>query len=296
MFRPGVVLAAAAACALLLVGCSASGSATTSTSSHPKVVAAFYPLQFAAEQVGGSHIDITTLTQAGVEPHDLELSAQQVASIASADVVLYIKGFQPAVDDAIAQEAAGKAVDVGAEITHLTTGGAVDPHIWLDPANMTAIGNALANRLASIDPDHAATYRTNARALAAQMVVLARQYQSGLARCASRTIVVSHAAFAYLAKAFGLQQVAIMGLSPDAEPSPARMAQVAQLMRADHVHTIYSETLVSPKVAQTLAQTTGAKAVVLDPLEGLKPGSTDNYVSVMQANLTALQANQGCRS
>lgn len=288
-----------------LAACAPSPSATdgAASPSAPSVVAAFYPLQYAAEQIGGSAITVTNLTQPGVEPHDLELSAQQVAEIANADLVLYVKGFQPAVDEAIAQQAADRAIDVSASLALLAAAhedghddehGVTDPHVWLDPANMTAIGTQIATRLAEISPDKAAKFEKNAGSLTAAMAALTDEYRSGLAQCRTSTMVVSHDAFGYLAKAFGLNQVGISGLSPEAEPSPARLKDVAAVVAQEGVSTIYYETLVDPKVAQTLADETGATAAKLDPLEGLAQGSSGDYASVMRENLATLITGQGC--
>lgn len=289
---PALLLAAAlplvAACAPASMG------SPDQQATGPRVVAAFYPLQYAAEQVGGSAVDVANLTQPGIEPHDLELSAQQVGQIADADLVLYVKGFQPAVDEAIAQQAPDRAIDVSAAVSQLTLDGAADPHVWLDPANMSAIGTAIAERLAEISPDDAASYAKNSAALTSAMSALTAEYASALKQCRTRTMVVSHDAFGYLAHAFGLTQVGISGLSPDAEPSPARLREVADVVKSQNVDTIYYETLVDPKVAQTIADETGATAAKLDPLEGLQPGASGDYASVMRENLATLAKGQGC--
>ncbi len=279
----------------LVAACAPASMGTPSSSSDgPRVVAAFYPLQYAAQQIGGTGVSVTNLTQPGIEPHDLELSAQQVGEIANADLVLYVKGFQPAVDEAIAQQAPDRAIDVSAELSRLTLDGAADPHVWLDPANMSAIGTAIAERLAEISPDNAAAYAKNSSALTSAMTTLSTDYSTALANCRTRTMVVSHDAFGYLAKAFGLTQVGISGLSPEAEPSPARIREVADVVAKQNVTTIYYETLVDPKVAQTIADETGASAQKLDPLEGLQPDSTGDYASVMRENLSTLTKGQGC--
>lgn len=296
-----------AAGALLLTACgssSSSGEASAAgegtTDGSVSVVAAFYPLEYAAGQVGGDAVSITSLTPPGVEPHDLELTAAQVAEIAAADLVLYVKGFQPAVDEAIAQQAADRAIDVTSGLTllageaHSEEEGANDPHVWLDPANMAAIGTLIGERIAELSPDAAATVEGNSTAFAQAMNDLDARFVEGLAQCASRDLVVSHEAFGYLAEAYGLTQVGISGLSPEAEPSPARMREVADLVRANDVSTIYYETLVDPKVAQTIADETGAQTAVLDPLEGLVEGSTGDYSSVMADNLATLIAGQSC--
>lgn len=303
---------AVTALAAMMIGSlaiAACGSGTGLSSSAPgdsvKVVTAFYPLQYAAEQVGGDKVTVTNLTPPGVEPHDLELTPAQVAEIQSADLVLYVPGFQPAVDEAIAAEASDKAVDVtkglnllAADPSQPSDGAAEtsrrDPHVWLDPANMSAIGATVAKSLATSDPADQQAFNQRSSQFAASMTNLSKQFSDTLRSCTVKDMVVSHEAFAYLAKAVGLTQVGISGLSPDAEPSPARLAQVAELVKSKGVKTIYYETLVDPKVAKTLADETGAKAAVLDPLEGLPPGTTGDYVSIMRANLETLQQGQVC--
>jgi len=279
-----------------LAACAGAGASVDSddSTSKPSIVAAFYPLQYAAEQVGGSAIEITNVTPPGVEPHDLELSAQQVGQIADADLVLYVKGFQPAVDEAIAQQAPDRAIDVSAALRLLTLDDAADPHVWLDPANMSIIAEEIAARLAEISPASAASFASNSTGFTEAMSALSQEYTSALANCRTKTMVVSHDAFGYLAKAFGLTQVGISGLSPEAEPSPARLKDVAAIVDKEGVTTIYYETLVDPKVAQTIADETGATAKKLDPLEGLQPGATGDYPSVMRENLSTLATGQGC--
>jgi zinc transport system substrate-binding protein len=292
--------------ALLLSACSGGSSASDGASAAAdgtaSVVAAFYPLEYAAREVGGDAVTVTSLTPPGVEPHDLELTAAQVADIASADLVLYVKGFQPAVDEAVAQQAADRAIDVSSGLTLLTGAdgsdhsgdGATDPHVWLDPANMAAIGTTVGNRIAELVPGSATAVKADSATFVQAMAELDARFTHDLAQCGSRDLVVSHEAFGYLAKAYGFTQVGISGLSPEAEPSPARMREVADLVRADGVTTIYYETLVDPKVAQTIADETGVQTAVLDPLEGLAEGSTGDYASVMTTNLATLVAGQSC--
>jgi zinc transport system substrate-binding protein len=286
---------------------SGTGAATDPSASRTpvKVVTAFYPLQYAAEQVGGDNVTVANLTPPGVEPHDLELTPAQVAEIQGADLVLYVPGFQPAVDEAISAQAADKAVDVTKGMNLLPANdeqaseGAGDsalrdPHVWLDPANMTTIGATVAQSLVSEDPADQQQFDQRQTQFASSMTELSKQLRDGLSSCTVKDMVVSHEAFAYLANVGGLTQVGISGLSPDAEPSPARLAQVAELVKAGGVKTIYYETLVDPKVAKTLAAETGATAAVLDPLEGLPPGTSGDYVSIMQSNLDALRKGQIC--
>lgn len=325
MPRPRLLLTATALVSgsLLLTACSSGDPASSESSpaatrepGQVSVIAAFYPLEYAATSVGGDAVTVTSLTPPGAEPHDVELSAAQVAEIAAADLVLYVKGFQPAVDEAVEQQAADRAIDVSAGLTllageahdhegeehadeehadeeHADEGG-TDPHVWLDPANMAAIGATIASRLAELAPEQAAAIESAAGTFDAEMGALDAEYAAALAECASRELVVSHEAFGYLADAYDLTQVGISGLSPEAEPSPARMREVADLVTANGITTIYYETLVDPSVAQTIADETGATTAVLDPLEGLTPDATGDYASIMRANLATLVAGQSC--
>ncbi len=292
--------------ALALAACAGSGADSTN-SDGPTVVAAFYPLAYAAEQVGGDQIDVIDLTPPGAEPHDLELSPSQVAQIAEADLVLYIPGFQPAIDEAIDQVAADHALDVTAQIPLLPAEDHADdgddhadenltgePHVWLNPLNMWMVGTEILDRLVMIDATAADTYTSGSTDLSASMDALNAEWLQGTASCRSRDLVVSHEAFAYLAAQYNFVQVGIAGIAPETEPSPARLAEIADFVRVNGVTTIYYETLVDPKVAQTVAAETGATTAVLDPIEGLAEGSTQDYVTLMQANLAAVQAGQGC--
>ncbi len=291
------LIAATATAGLLLAACSSAADSTSDADAAgtTSVVAAFYPLEYAAEAVGGDAVTVTSLTPPGAEPHDIELSAAQVAQIAEADLVLYIRGFQPAIDEAVDQQAADRSIDVASGLPLLSgADAAADPHVWLDPANMAAIGEAIGARVSEITPASATTVDAATAEFSAEMAALDEEFATGLATCAIRDLVVSHEAFGYLADAYGFQQVGLSGLSPEAEPSPARLKEVADLVRTNGITTIYYETLVDPKVAQTVADETGATTAVLDPLEGLEEGATGDYVSIMQENLATLRTGQSC--
>jgi zinc transport system substrate-binding protein len=286
----------------------ACGGPSANASSGPTVVASFYPYAFVAERVAGDHATVTNLTAPGLEPHDLELTPQQVADIEDATVVIYEKGFQPAVDEAVDQNAQGLTLDTTSVVPLEDTGAPAepndpgepaltgDPHVWLDPIRLASITEAVASELARVDPAHAAAYRANADKLVARLHALDRSYRAGLADCERTQFVTSHAAFGYLAQRYGLQMIAISGLSPDAEPSPERLSELAGLVRQDGITTIFSEVLASPALADTLAREVGVKTAVLDPIEGLPDAdSQQNYLTIMRANLAALRQANGCR-
>jgi zinc transport system substrate-binding protein len=297
---------AAAAVALLLLstGCT---STTGSGSGRLNVVVAFYPLQYVVEQVGGDQVSVSNLTKPGVEPHDLELTAKQVASVATADLVFYEKGFQAAVDSAVQTESPKRVLDAAAIVPLRTTPGftgeastpstsALDPHTWLDPRTMIEYASAVAAQLSQSRPASAAVFQQRADALTKELTTLDSDFSTGLATCQRKAFVTSHAAFGYLAERYGLEQVGIADLTPDAEPTPAHLAAVQKVAKEKGVTTIFSETLASPALADALANDLGLKTDVLDPLEGITTESRGtDYPSVMRSNLAALRTANGCQ-
>jgi len=293
----GLVLAAP------LAACSSRSDASGS-SGGVQVVASFYPLAEAAQQVGGSFVSVDNLTAPGVEPHDLELTPQQIEAIDTADVVLYLGGgFQPAVEDALG-DATGAVIDASASLRKLPVPAGesdasltADPHVWLDPTLYQQIVDEVRGALSQADPAHAQAFMANADAYGRQLEQLDGEYRSGLGHCQRSLIVTSHAAFGYLSARYGLTQEPISGLSPDAEPTPQHLAALKDLVEREGVTTIFTEELVSPKVADTLANEAGATTAVLNPLESLTPdeaGAGDDYVSVMRTNLATLRTALGC--
>ena len=264
--------------ALLLAGCGAGGSGGKNS-----VVAAFYPLAYAAERIGGPGFHVENLTPPGAEPHDLELTPREVGRIVNASVVLYLShGFQPAVSKAV-EQARGRKVDV---LARLPLHGN-DPHVWLDPLLFARIGTKIG-----------AALRRPSSGFVADMRKLDEAYRSGLRDCKRREIVTSHAAFGYLAARYGLEQVAITGLAPESEPSPQQLAHVVEVVRRTHATTVFFETLVSPRLAETVAREVGARTAVLDPIEGLTPDEQkrgDDYLTLMRRNLVALRKALACR-
>jgi zinc transport system substrate-binding protein len=277
--------------AATVLGCGA--KPRTVGAGHTKVVAAFYPLAFAAEEIGGDRVTVENLTPAGTEPHDLELTPSDVRDIGAADVVLYLgRGFQPAVEKAVKARKgvsldllAGQSLRQGVE----EGGTAIDPHVWLDPHRYGAIAARIGRALGR---------ETAASSFADRVRALEREYARGLARCQRREIVTSHAAFGYLSQRYGLRQVSLTGLTPEAEPAPRAVRRLVDEVRRARATTVFFETLVSPKLAQTVAREAGAKTAVLDPIEGLTTAELArgaSYFTVMRANLAALRMALACR-
>jgi zinc transport system substrate-binding protein len=250
-----------------------------------RVAAAFYPLAFAAEEVGGGRIEVQNLTPPGVEPHDLEISPEDVRALRSADLVLLLgRGFQPQLERAAGH---GKHVVRLLDTPGLGRFPNGDPHVWLDPLRYSRIVGRIAKLLGR--PRAAAAFTRRLRALD-------EEFREGLADCRRREIVTSHEAFAYLADRYRLRQIAITGLSPEAEPTPRALERVVRLVRRTGATTIFFETLVSPRIAETVARETGATTAKLDPVEGLASDDTQaDYFTIMRDDLTALRKGLGCR-
>jgi zinc transport system substrate-binding protein len=275
--------------------CSPTAGPAGSNEETVTVAAAFYPLFEAADSVGGNRAEATNVTPPGAEPHDIELSPDQVDELLDADVVLYLGGgFQPAVEQ-VAEGRDGITVDVLAEVVPEGTN---DPHIWLDPVLMADIADLAGGALSEADPEGSDAYEARAAEYREEIGRLDQMFSEGLRDCEHRTFITTHAAFGHLANRYDLVELSIAGLEPESEPDPHRLAELEDLVRREGVTTVFTEPLVSPRVAQTLARETGARVAILNPVEGLAPDqldAEDSYVSVMKRNLEALREALGCR-
>ncbi len=302
-------------------------TADTTTSGDFTVVTAVYPLEYAVQRIGGARVQAVNLAKPGTEPHDLELTPADVAAVESADLVVYLKGLSPAFDDAVAQRGGQGVLEVGAladltapaaqEVGHAqaahtdgtgaggtgTEGagghshadGELDPHFWLDPLRYQKVVQGISAELGRLSQVDRQDYDSRTNALSQELTTLDGDFAAGLRQCTSRNLVTGHAAFGYLAARYGLHQVSIAGLAPEGEPDPATIAAVTTYVRAKKVTTIYTEPLVSPAIAETVAKEAGVNTAVLDPLESLTDTSAgSDYLEVMRANLATLQKGQGC--
>ncbi|OKI04751.1 ABC transporter substrate-binding protein [Streptomyces sp. CB02923] len=322
---PTAVIAGASVLGMLaLSACSDSGGGRSDGKLN--VTASFYPMEFLAKEIGKDHVQVTDLTKPGTEPHDLELSPRQIASLGESDAILYLKGVQPAVDKAVQQSGVKHTVDA-ASLTQLKKHGAEvdghdhttgdngtghdehgheghdheadgnDPHIWLDPVKFAQVAKGVGKTLAEADPAHQADYARNTDDLVKKLNDLNKKFEAGLKNKKSDTFITTHAAFGYLAERYGLTEEAISGIDPEAsDVSGSRMKDLQKLAKDHHVNTVFFETLTSPAMAKTLAKDLGVKTDVLDPIEGITEKSQGkDYVQVMESNLAALQKALGAK-
>jgi len=259
-----------------LTGCGGADQAEEATT----VVAAFYPLAWAAQQIGGEETHVVNLTPPGAEPHDIELSPRDVEAVRDADLVVYVgSGFQSAVEDAVAQRDRSSL-----EVSRSDQ----DPHVWLDPVRFATIAEEIGDALGRPEAG---------RGLARRLHGLDRDYTTGLEHCARRTLVTTHAAFGHLVARYGLTQMSLAGRSPEAEPGPRELESLVDEVRASGATTVLAEPLVSSRLAETVASEAGAKVAVLDPIEGLTEedlADGEDYLSVMRRNLVTLKEALGC--
>jgi zinc transport system substrate-binding protein len=326
--------AVAGATALGILALSACGSDGVAAKNGDKldVVTSFYPMEFLAKEIGREHISVSSLTKPGVEPHDLELTPRQTGRLGEAGLIVYLKGLQPAIDEAISQSGAEHIAEAtsytrleehGSEVQdaedhgdedqhagedgehgaghpgeeddgHGHEEGAEDPHIWLDPVRYAEVAEGVGQAMEKADPDNAADYRKNTDTLTGKLTDLDKEFEDGLANTGTRTFITTHAAFGYLAERYGLDEEAIAGLDPESGPSGARMKKLHTIAEEEKVSTVFFETLASDTAARTLAEDLGLKTDVLDPVEGITDKSRGaDYLEVMRANLRALEKALG---
>ena len=306
----------AAVLVLTLVGCS--NSTQTAELPLPQITTGVFPVAWLASELAGGCAGITDLTPSGGDVHDLELTASQTRAILSADLVLTVSGFQPSFDDAVTTRT-GTTLDLINEINPITgvkhdhdhghedddehghedesgdkkDNEILDPHFWLDPKRSSTAVELISNQIAALDENCATAVASNKQRVISDLTQLDLAYSSDLAQCQSRTLIVSHQAFGYLADAYNLTQIAVAGLDPEGEPSAARLKEVINLAKAQEVSAVFTESSANPAVAETLAKELAVGILTLDPIE-LKPASLD-YLLVMNTNLENLKQGLACR-
>ncbi len=322
LIRTSAALSVLGLTSLTLAAC----GSDSGDSGKVQVAASFYPMAYLAQQIGGDHVEVSNLTKPGTEPHDLELSPKQTGQLSEMDLIVYLKGLQPAVDEAVEQS----GVENLAEASSFTTledhgtdvhgeeghGGhgdhehgeeghdeheghdhdtAGDPHIWLDPVRYAEVAEGVGKQLQKADPDHEDDYRKNTEDLVSRLKTLDGDFEDGLRDRKSDTFITTHAAFGYLAERYGLRQAAVAGINPESEPSGARMKELHKIAKKEDVDTVFFENNASDKTARTLADDLRLKTSVLSPLESLKDPKKQDYFSVMHQNLTALETALGAQ-
>lgn len=291
-------------CLVLLVMSTAAGVCSASRHEKPVIVTTIYPLYDFTKQVVGDNAKVVLLVPAGAEPHDWEPSPADLVTIQNCDIFIYNgANMESWVDKVLKTTLSGKkivnasnAVKVQAAAYGEDGGpaekGAIDPHIWLDPVNAISIVDAIGNAVMKFDPTNEAFYKNNTNVYKSKLATLNQKYIDGLKGRTTDEIITSHAAFGYMAKRYGFTQIAIMGLTPESEPTPDKMAAIIDHVKSKEIKYIFFETLVNPKLSEVIATDTGAKTLVFNPIEGLTDAEIaqgQNYITEMEMNLVSLQ-------
>ena len=278
------------------VGASANTSVLpTSGSDRTLVVTTTYPLQYFAERVGGSSVEVVNLVSPGVEAHDFEPRPADIRALSGADVVLYNGlGFEPWMGRALSNVSGNSRVVVQASRGAANN----DPHVWLDPLQAVDQVMLIKDALAEADPARAKAFAEDSEALIVDLQALHKSYVDGLAECELKSFVTSHDAFGHLALRYGLEQIPISGLSPEAEPSAGELAGLVDKIRNLGAVYLLVEPGGSVRLPQTIASETGAQLLVLHPLASLTNAEAqrgDDYFSIMDENLSNLRTVLQCK-
>jgi zinc transport system substrate-binding protein len=303
-FILGIILIAVATY-ILKAGVFKKTTQPTSQSKKIQVVASFYPLYYFASQIGGNKVEVANITPPGAEPHDYEPTTQDIAHIEKTSILILNGGQLEAWGDKIKEDLKGKNVEIVIAADGLVTQDVQeegqlmkDPHVWLDPVLAKKEAQNITRAFIKVAPENTAFYEANEKSLETKLDSLDLAFKVGLKDCQQNNIVTSHAAFGYIASRYGLKQVSISGLSPDQEPSPKQLADVAKFAKANNVKYIFFETLISPKLSETIAKEVGAKTIVFNPLEGLthdEETAGKDYLSIQKDNLASLRVALECK-
>ncbi len=300
MKKLSVFVAIGVAVLFFLVAVMEKNKTPTTQANTLTVAASFYPHAFVAQEVGGAFVNVIGIVPPGAEPHEYESSLKDVQTLQNVDVFIYngagIDSWAQKLGKQLSQKV--KVVDISSHIAVISRKGIVDPHIWLDPLRMKQEATILAQLFTQLDPSHKDAYQKNREKVEARLTMIDQAYQNGLANCKQNKIITSHDAFGYLADRYDFEVIEIAGLSPEQEPSQKKLIELTHLIRKEKIQYVFFETLVTPKLSETLAQETNAKTMILDPIEGLDvEGQKNNYTyyTIMEHNLLNLKTALECQ-
>jgi zinc transport system substrate-binding protein len=276
---------------LLLAGCASTAPAPREELS---IATTFYPLSFITKRIVGPYANVTQILPPGIEPHDFEPSPQDIAFLQNADLVILLGAGL----DTWAEDRGEKTMIATADLQMAQDPEhGLDPHVWLDPLLFSQIAENIRDVLIEADPEHAEDYRRETEALSQDLAELHQEFIAGLSQCLLEQIIVSHDAYGYLARRYGFELLPISGISPEEEPSAKTLVDIATLAREKQIKHVFFESLVSSRLADTLAEEVDAAVLQLNPLEGLtqeEMAQGQEYLSIMRLNLQNLRTAMQC--
>lgn len=295
--------------ALIFVACSPSEKKEGDKAAQLNVVTTFYPMYDFATKVTKDKADVSMLIDGGVEPHDYEPSAKDMAKIQNADVFIYnshemetwVKSVLKNIDTSktkVIEASEGIELLEGSHgeeeesDNHEGHSHAVDPHVWLDPVLVKQEVDTITKEIAKVDKNNESFYQQNAVEFKKELDKLDQDFAKSFKDATNRKFVTQHMAFSYLAHRYNLEQQPISGISPDQEPTPKELKKIEDFVKNENIKTIYTESSASPKIAKTVSDATGAELAVLNPMETVSKSNRDageDYLSIMNQNLQALK-------
>ncbi|WP_232058170.1 metal ABC transporter substrate-binding protein [Cohnella abietis] len=314
-----LLLIALSACVLIVATGCGKNDQMAQVEGKINVLTSFYPLYYFAKEIGGDRANVVNLVAAGVEPHEWTPKSRDLDAVSKAQIFLYngaglegwVKGFLNGLgsDSKVLTVEASHGIklisgnpekdseedsgeDHTADEQHSHSDGDVDPHTWVSPRSAMVMAANIRDAFVKTDPEHKAEYETRYESIKDRLGQLDAKFTVQLSVYKRRDIVVSHQAFGYLCRDYNLNQIAIMGLSPDAEPRAQDLLNIARFVKENDIPYIFFEELVSEQLAQTLAREAKVDTLVLNPLEGLTPEQDkagENYITLMEKNLQNLQ-------
>lgn len=279
---------------LFLIGCN-KNIGTEEGNDNIVVYTSFYPLYFLVDEIGKDKINLQTIVPNGIEPHDYELTIQQIEEISHSDLLIYNgAGMEDWLDKLLETIEKDKVVLINAsqEVDLIIEENTPDPHLWLDPMNMVKVGERIKDVLIELDRDNQKFYEENYLSLSQKLQNLDEKYEKSLRNKNRDTILVSHKAFSYLANRYDLEQISVTGINPNEEPSPKTIANLIEISKEKNIKYIFLETLANPKTVETIAKEANLEILTLNPLEGLteeEQKEEKDYISIMEDNLMNLK-------
>lgn len=284
---------------LTITGCAKEVDNKSQEDGKIEIYASIYPLYDFATKIGGERVNVNLIVPPGAEPHNWEPTAKLLVRMKESDIIVYngggmeswIERVKGAIDDEQVHFInSSEGIDLlmnSGEHHEGDNHGKYDPHIWLDPINAIKQGENIKNALIKIDGANKSYYDENYQKFVADMKELDSQYREAISNSPRKELVVSHAAFGYLANRYELVQIPIKGITPQEEPTPSKMAEIADMIKEKDIKYIFLESLSNDRISKVLAEDTGVEVMTLDTLGGLSPEQMESsdYISVMEQNL-----------
>ena len=289
--------------AVALVGCAKPQKPETTQNDAITIATTFYPLYDLTKSITGNKDIVYSIVPAGTEPHEYEPTPSDIQKLNNAYAFVTLgnefKEFEEDLIKSVNLDVkiipAGKDISllkISDEEGHLQNGN--DPHIWLSPKNAQKMAVNIMNGMVDADPTNAQIYLKNGQTLIEQLKLLDKEFKDSLTTCKKDVVLVSHNAFAYLARDYSFRTITISGLEPEAEPTPQQLANLINEAKQYSIKYVFYEELVDPRIAETIAREVGAEILKLSPIEGITNPS-DTYLTLMKQNLNNLKTALECK-